>query len=53
MDIRLAGESDLPYLAQADQHITPTELHRVVSAGRVTVAVAGGAVRGWLRWGPG
>ena len=50
--IRLAGESDLCFLAAHDRHIDAQELARVVCAGRVYIAIdADGVPVGWLRWG--
>ena len=50
--IRLAGESDLGFLAAHDRHIDAQELARVVRLGRVYIATdADGAPVGWLRWG--
>ena len=37
--IRLAGESDLCFLAAHDRHIDAQELARVVCAGRVYIAI--------------
>jgi GNAT superfamily N-acetyltransferase len=51
MDVRVAGVRDLTVLAELDTHVDQQELRRVVEAGRVTVGVAEGSVRGWLRWG--
>lgn len=51
IDVRVADDRDLPFLVQADLHIDRQELHRVIEAGRVTVAVEDGSIRGWLRWG--
>ena len=50
--IRLAGESDLCFLAAHDRHIGAQELANVVRLGRVVIATdAKGAPVGWLRWG--
>lgn len=50
--IRLAGESDLAFLAAHDRHIGAQELANVVRLGRVVIATdAEGAPVGWLRWG--
>ena len=50
--IRLAGESDLCFLAAHDRHIDAQELANVVRLGRVVIATdAEGAPVGWLRWG--
>ena len=50
--IRLAGESDLAFLAAHDRHIGAQELANVVRRGRVVIATdAEGAPVGWLRWG--
>ena len=50
--IRLAGESDLCFLAAHDRHIGAQELANVVRLGRVVIATdAEGAPVGWLRWG--
>ena len=49
--IRLAGESDLCFLAAHDRHIAAQELARVVQAGRVYIAWEADAPVGWLRWG--
>ena len=50
--IRLAGESDLAFLAAHDRHIDAQELANVVRLGRVVIATdAEGAPVGWLRWG--
>ena len=50
--IRLAGESDLGFLAAHDRHIDAQELARVVRLGRVLIATdAESAPVGWLRWG--
>jgi GNAT superfamily N-acetyltransferase len=51
IDFRVADNRDLSFLVQADPHISRQELVRVIEAGRVTVAVEGASVRGWLRWG--
>lgn len=50
--IRLAGESDLCFLAAHDRLIDAQELANVVRLGRVVIATdAEGAPVGWLRWG--
>lgn len=51
IDVRVAGNQELPILAEADHHVDRQELRRVVEAGRVIVAVDGTAIHGWLRWG--
>lgn len=49
--VRVADGGDLPYLLEKDPHITPDMLRRKVTAGEVLVAVVGGGLAGYLRWG--
>lgn len=51
LDIRVADDSDLPYLLEKDPHITPDMLRRKVAAGEVLIASASGQRVGYLRWG--
>lgn len=51
IDLRVADNRDRSFLVQADRHIDRQELHRVIKAGRVTVAVDDASILGWLRWG--
>ncbi|WP_233512285.1 GNAT family N-acetyltransferase [Micromonospora deserti] len=51
IDLRVADNRDVSFLVQADLHVDRQELHRVIEAGRVTVAVEDTSIQGWLRWG--
>lgn len=51
IELRVATKADLPFLIREDSHVSPSELERIVAAGRVTVAAEGAEIRGWLRWG--
>ncbi|MCX4472891.1 GNAT family N-acetyltransferase [Micromonospora sp. NBC_01655] len=51
IDLRVADNRDVSFLVQADLHVGRQELHRVIEAGRVTVAVEDTSIQGWLRWG--
>jgi GNAT superfamily N-acetyltransferase len=48
---RVAGDSDLPFLEEADSHVAGETLAALVSAGRVMVVEAESGVVGLLRWG--
>jgi len=48
---RVASASDLPFLEEADSHVTADRLADLVSAGRVMVVEVDGVVVGFLRWG--
>jgi GNAT superfamily N-acetyltransferase len=47
----MASESDLPFLAAYDEHVTREVLTELVAAGRVMVVEVDGDVVGLLRWG--
>ncbi|MEW2374960.1 GNAT family N-acetyltransferase [Micromonospora sp. NPDC047812] len=49
--LRVADNRDVSFLVQAELHVDRMELHRVIEAGRVTVAVEDTSIQGWLRWG--
>jgi ribosomal protein S18 acetylase RimI-like enzyme len=53
MDVstRTACDSDLPFLCEADSHLSREDQTQVVSMGRVMVAEVDGAAVGLLRWG--
>jgi ribosomal protein S18 acetylase RimI-like enzyme len=53
MDVstRTARDSDLPFLAEVDRHVSGDVLAQLVTQGRVMVAEVDGAVVGCLRWG--
>lgn len=51
VSIRVASDSDLPFLHEVDRHVSLQELTDVVSTGRVMVAEVEGATVGYLRWG--
>ena len=51
MQIRLAGEGDLAFLAAHDRHVDARELARIVRQGRVLLAQMGDETVGWLRYG--
>src|SRR4051812_22271452 len=48
---RIAGESDLPFLGEADRHVSPEALAHLVSMDRVLLAEVDGVAVGCLRWG--
>jgi ribosomal protein S18 acetylase RimI-like enzyme len=51
VNTRPASSSDLPFLGEADTHLSPDRLAGLVSAGRVMVVEVDGDVVGFLRWG--
>ncbi len=48
---RMASTSDLPFLGEADRHVSADDLADLVSAGRVMLVEVDGVVVGFLRWG--
>jgi GNAT superfamily N-acetyltransferase len=48
---RVASDSDLPFLIEADRHLPREARTHVVSSGRVMVAEVDGIPVGLLRWG--
>lgn len=48
---RVASTADLPFLRDADTHLSPQVLDEVVAQGRVMVATIDREVVGFLRWG--
>lgn len=48
---RVATSADLPFLEEADSHVSADMLADLVSAGRVMVVDVDGIVVGLLRWG--
>lgn len=50
VNIRAAKKEDIKNLFKYDKHITESELHLSVSAGRTIVAEKGDVFAGWLRW---
>jgi ribosomal protein S18 acetylase RimI-like enzyme len=51
VSIRVAGDSDLPFLFEADRHLSRQDLTHLVSLERVMVADVDGTAAGCLRWG--
>lgn len=49
--IRIASQTDLPFLSGHDRHIPIGELDEVIRRGRVLLLEAEGKPVGWLRWG--
>ncbi|WP_183095392.1 GNAT family N-acetyltransferase [Nocardioides stalactiti] len=49
--IRVATESDLPFLHEVDRHVTDRVQAELVSLGRVMAAEIGDVAVGCLRWG--
>ena len=50
MEIRVAGQGELPFLSSRDRHIERGELETLLALGRVMVAQEDGETVGWLRW---
>jgi len=48
---RTATDSDLPFLCEADEHVSREDQAQVVSQARVMIADVGGTAVGLLRWG--
>ncbi|MFE5646639.1 GNAT family N-acetyltransferase [Rhodococcus sp. NPDC056516] len=51
VNIRVAAQTDLPFLREHDSHVAAEELTSVVKRGRVLLAEHNGEAVGWLRWG--
>ncbi|MFC8934013.1 GNAT family N-acetyltransferase [Rhodococcus sp. NPDC057135] len=51
VNIRVAAQTDLPFLREHDSHVAAEELTSVVQRGRVLLAEHNGEAVGWLRWG--
>lgn len=51
VSIRVASDSDLPFLCEVDRHVAPQVQAELVSQGRVMVAEIDGAAVAHLRWG--
>ncbi|MEV3976051.1 GNAT family N-acetyltransferase [Streptomyces sp. NPDC050698] len=51
VNIRVAAQTDLPFLRENDSHIADEELVSVVQRGRILVAEDSDNPIGWLRWG--
>lgn len=51
VNIRVAAQTDLPFLHENDSHIAAEELASVVERGRILIAEHNDAPIGWLRWG--
>ncbi|MDZ7914184.1 MAG: GNAT family N-acetyltransferase [Rhodococcus sp. (in: high G+C Gram-positive bacteria)] len=51
VNIRVAAQTELPFLRENDSHIADEELVSVVQRGRVLIAEHNGEAVGWLRWG--
>ncbi|AZI60202.1 GNAT family N-acetyltransferase [Rhodococcus qingshengii] len=51
VNIRVAAQTDLPFLREHDSHVAAEELASVVQRGRILIAEDNGNPIGWLRWG--
>jgi hypothetical protein len=51
INCRVADNRDVSFLVQADLHVDRHELHRIIEAGRVIVALEDKSILGWVRWG--
>lgn len=51
LNIRLAQQTDFPFLSARDPHITTRVLKQKIGAGEILVAVSGEVGIGFLRWG--
>ena len=50
MNIQIASPADLSLLTRLDRHISPAELERTISLGRVYCLRDGDRLAGWLRY---